>query len=148
MFKKTFLVAVLSAASLGALSPLAANAAQYTIVRVAPPAPIEEVVPAARRGFVWAPGHYDYRGNQYSWVRGRWLRERPGHEWREARWVERDGRWHRVGGDWVRRHDERVMGFGHGDERVTHRKPWGARDKDGDGVRNRADRAPNDATRY
>jgi hypothetical protein len=148
MFKKTLLIAALGAASLGAMVPSAANAEQYAIVRVAPPAPIQEVIPAPRRGFVWAQGHYDYRGNQYVWVRGHWMRERAGHEWREARWVERDGQWYREGGDWARRHDERVMGYGRGDDRDQDRRPWGARDDDGDGVRNRFDRFPHDPTRH
>jgi hypothetical protein len=148
MFKKTLLGAVLAAASLGALVPVAANAQQYTVVRVAPPAPVQEVVPAPRRGYVWAPGYYDYRGNQYIWVQGRWMRERPGLAWREARWVERNGEWHRVGGDWQRRGpygDRDRDGVPNRYDRDTAYRPNG--DRDGDGVANKYDRFPNNPNR-
>lgn len=143
MFKKTLLGAVLAAASLGALVPVAATAQTYTIVRVAPPAPMQEVAPAARRGHVWAPGYYDYRGNQYVWVQGHWLRDRPGHEWRDARWIERNGEWRRVGGDWERRGpngDRDGDGIANRYDRGHALRPNG--DRDGDGVRNKNDRFP------
>lgn len=128
MLKKTFAIAVLAAASAAALAPMAASAqTTYTIVRVAPPAPIEEAVPAPRHGWVWAPGYYDYRGGQYSWVQGRWVHERRGYAWREARWVEMpNGEWRRVGGNW---------------ERGQHG------DRDHDGMSNRYDRHPYDPNR-
>ena len=91
MFKKNLISAVLAAASLGALVPVAANAQSYTIVRVAPPPAVAETVPAPRRGQVWIPGNYDYRGNQYVWVQGHWVRERAGYDWQESRWIERNG---------------------------------------------------------
>lgn len=144
MFKKTFAIAVFAAASTGALVPMAASAETYTIVRVAPPAPVQEVVPAPRHGWVWAPGYYDYRGNQYSWVQGHWMRERTGHDWREARWVEtRNGEWRRVGGDWERRGpngDRDGDGVANRYERDRGLRPNG--DRDGDGVRNKDDRFP------
>ena len=149
MFKKTLASAVLAAASIGALVPVAANAQTYTIIRVAPPAPLQEVIPAPRRGHVWAPGYYDYRGNQYVWVQGQWMRERQGQEWRQARWVEtRDGEWRRVGGGWERRgwgdrdHDGIPNRY---DNRNNNLRPNG--DRDGDGVRNRHDRFPNNPNR-
>lgn len=149
MFKKTFAVAVLAAASAGALVPLAANAQTYTIVRVAPPAPVQEVAPAARRGWVWAPGYYDYRGNQYTWVQGHWLRERKGQEWRHARWVEtRSGEWRRVGGNWERgpNGDRDHDGIANRNDRHNNNmRPNG--DRDGDGVLNKNDRFPNNPRR-
>jgi len=155
MIKKTLLAAVLAAASAGALVPVAASAEQYTIVRVAPPAPVVEAVPEPRRGFVWTPGFYDFRGNQYVWVRGHWTRERPGYEWREARWVEMgNGHWRRVGGNWERsglgdrdhdgipnRYDRHPNRY----DRNHARGPNG--DRDGDGVINRHDRFPNNPNR-
>jgi hypothetical protein len=146
MIKKTFAVAVLAAASAGAFVPMAANAQTYTIVRVAPPAPVQEVVPAPRQGWVWAPGYYDYRGNQYVWVEGHWMRERHGQQWREARWVETPNGWRRVGGNWERgpNGDRDHDGIANRDDNYNNNRqalrPNG--DRDGDGVRNRDDRFP------
>jgi WXXGXW repeat (2 copies) len=150
MFKKTFAIAVLAAASAGALVPMAACAQTYTIVRVAPPAPVQEVVPAPRHGYVWTPGYYDYRGNQYTWVQGHYARERPGYAWREARWVEtRNGEWRRVGNNWERGpngdrdHDGIANKY---DKRNNNAlRPNG--DQDGDGVLNKNDRHPYDRSR-
>lgn len=143
MFKKKFAIAVLAAASAGAFVPTVAGAETYTIVRVAPPAPVQEVIPAPRHGWVWAPGFYDYRGNQYVWVQGHWMRERSGHEWREARWVEtRHGEWRRVGGGWERGAygDRDHDGVPNRHDRDRGLRPNG--DRDGDGVRNKDDRFP------
>jgi hypothetical protein len=144
MFKKTFAVAVLAAASAGALVPTAASAQSYTIVRVAPPAPIVETVPAPRSGYVWTPGYYDYRGDQYVWMQGHWTRDRPGYEWRESRWVETgNGEWRRVGGNWERRGpygDRDRDGIPNRYDQAQALRPNG--DRDGDGVRNRDDRFP------
>jgi hypothetical protein len=134
-----------------------------TVIQYGPPAPRYEIQPAAREGYVWAPGHYEWRDGQYVWFTGRWIPERPGYEWREARWVQRsDGSWHLIAGGWVRddyayndRDDDRYQ-----DRRWNNRRfgPYGDldgdgvlnqddRDRDGDGVRNRWDDFPNDPNR-
>ena len=151
MRNKTTLAAVLAASLMGLG---AAAHAQYTaIVSVAPPAPRYEVVPAQRPGHVWAPGHYEYRGNNYVWVEGHWLRDRDGYEYREPRWVQRgNGEWMLVGGDWERRQMEREA------RRAERMDPNGDidrdgianqydRDRDGDGVPNRRDRFPDNPRR-
>lgn len=135
---KTALGAILAATLMG----LGSAQAQYTaIVAAAPPPPHHEVIPAPRHGLVWAPGHYDWRGNQYVWVSGRWLRDRPGYEYREPRWVQRgNGEWILVGNSWERRGPR-------GDrdrDGVANRYD---RDRDGDGVSNRYDRFPNNPRR-
>lgn len=102
MFKKTLLGALLAAGSLLSLVPTAADAQYSAVVRVGPPPPLQEVVPADRPGFVWAPGHYDWRDGQYVWIRGHWMPQREGYVYREPRWIQRpDGDWALVGGDWV-----------------------------------------------
>ena len=101
------------------------------------------------------------------------MRDRPGHEWREARWVEMgNGQWRRVGGNWERgpygdrdrdgipdRYDHyRAHAHGpYGDRdgdgipnRYDHYRahahgPYG--DREGDGVLNKDDRFPNDPNR-
>ena len=66
MFKQTLLGAVVAAGSLISLVPTAANAQYTAIVATAPPPPLQEAIPADRPGYVWSPGHYQWRGNQYS----------------------------------------------------------------------------------
>lgn len=126
---KTLLAAVLATALTGFG---AAAHAQYTaIVSVAPPAPQYEVVPGARAGYVWDAGHYEYRGNRYVWVPGRWLEARDGYQWEQRRWVQRGNEWQLVGGDWRRGPNGDRDGDG-----VANRYD---RDRDGDGVPNRYD---------
>ncbi len=84
------------------LAPAAAPAAVGIDITVAPPAPMVEVVPAPRPGFVWAPGYWAWRGNAHVWIAGRWIPARPGYYWVPDRWVLRGGYWHYHPGHWVR----------------------------------------------
>ena len=88
--KKAILAASAAVLTLGALVSVPAQAQVY--VQVAPPPPRVEVVPAPRRGMVWAPGHWEWRNNRHTWVRGVWMRERAGYRYREPAWVENNGR--------------------------------------------------------
>jgi hypothetical protein len=137
MQRKTLLAAAFAAGLMG----FGAAHAQYTaIVQVAPPAPRYEVVPTARPGHVWSPGHYEWRGREYAWVEGRWLSARNGYEYREPRWVQRgNGEWMMVGGNWERgRYGDRDH------DGVANRHD---RDRDNDGVPNHRDRYPNNPRR-
>jgi hypothetical protein len=120
---KKLLIAALLAGSFGAVSLPAL--AEVVIVRQAPPALREEHPPAARRGYAWAPGHWIWRNNHYVWNRGTYVRERRGYTYNAPTWHERDGRWEMQRGAWAR----------------------GQRDRDGDGVPNRADAHPNNPNR-
>jgi len=88
---------------------LAAGAAATTAkadvdiyVDVAPPSPRVEVIPAPRRGYVWAPGYWAWRGHRHVWHDGQWVRARAGYRWVPDRW-ERDGdRYHYYRGYWDR----------------------------------------------
>ena len=122
MMKRT-LLATFFAASLGAVATPAA-AAVDVFLQVAPPAPRYEYVPPPRRGYTWTPGYWDWRGQRHVWVSGVWVRERPGYTYNHARWVERDGGWY------------------------MERRGWRRGDRDGDGVPNYADRAPDNPRRY
>ena len=114
------------------------------VIQSAPPAPIVESIPAPRDGYVWTPGYYDWRDGRYVWISGHWVADRPGYEWREARWVQRsDGSWHLIAGGWVR---EDYAAYDP-DDNVSHdRRYYRSRrfgpmgDLDGDGVANRDDR--------
>jgi hypothetical protein len=168
MLKKTILGAVI------AVGALAGVAQAQVVVRVAPPAPVYEVTPAARPGYVWAPGHHEWRNNQYVWVPGTWYRDRPGYTFEEPRWVQRNGGWVLAGNDWRRgphgdrdgdgianRYDRDRDGDGIPNRFDNNRNRFGPngdldrdgvanrhdRDRDGDGIRNARDRHPDDRRR-
>lgn len=121
---KKLLIAAMLAGSLGSVALPAAAA--VIVVQNAPPPLRAERVPSLRRGYVWVPGYWGWRGQRHHWVRGSWMRSRPGFTYRQPIWVERDGRWHMERGHWNR----------------------GGADRDGDGVPNRIDSRPNNPNRY
>ena len=86
----------------------------------APPPPRYEVVPAPRRGYIWAPGYWEPRGHRHVWRAGHWVQARPGYVYRPPTWSQHGGRWDYRGSRW---------------------------DRDGDGVPNRYDRNPNNPYR-
>ena len=117
--KKLILGSLLAAAL--AASALPAAARTDVLVNIGPPPPLRyEVVPAPRVGWVWVPGYWDWRRHRHAWIGGHWVRHRPGYVYAPARWVERDSRWYYRGPAW---------------------------DRDGDGVPNRYDRAPDNPYR-
>jgi hypothetical protein len=119
MQKRDFLGGLI-ALSLGGLVT-AADA--QVVIRVAPPAPRDEPPPPARRGYAWVAGRWDWQRGRWVWMRGHWVRARAGHRWEQDRWVERNGRW------------------------TLQRGRWARGDRDGDGVPNRMDAAPNNPNR-
>jgi hypothetical protein len=123
MIKKTLLVVALAASSLGAVTLPAVAAPRGVVVDVAPPAARVEAVPAARRGYAWVPGYWNWAGRRHVWVPGNWVRERRGYVYAEPRWVERDGRW------------------------ALNRGGWNRGDRDHDGVPNNRDRHPDNPRR-
>jgi hypothetical protein len=82
------------------VAPMVASARVFVDVDVAPPAPQEEVIPAPRVGFVWAPGYWDYQGSRHNWVGGHYIAEHPGHHWVADRWDQRGSKWHHEAGHW------------------------------------------------
>ena len=119
MIRKLMLAAILA----GSLGTIATTAAAVIYVRVAPPEPRVEVVPQPRRNYTWSAGHWEWQNRQHVWVSGKWLKDRRGYRYNQAAWAERDGRWYMTRGAWQRG------------------------DRDGDGVPNRLDRAPNNPNR-
>jgi hypothetical protein len=65
------------------------------------PPPLKVEAPAAKAGFVWITGRWDWRVNKWEWVAGHWERERAGKRWRDGRWDRRDNRWVYVDGEWI-----------------------------------------------
>ena len=99
-------VATLSALMLSGcvVAPGPQRARPYGVVEVdvRPPPPRVVVVPAARRGYIWAPGYWRWNGRQHVWMEGHWLRERRGEHWVPAHWEERGNHWHFEDGRWAR----------------------------------------------
>jgi len=142
MSKNKLLFAALAFTSVLGATPLAANAAVDIYLDVAPPAARYEVVPEARHGYVWQPGYYDYRNRHHVWVKGYWVKERQGQYWHPTRWEQDNGRWHFVKGSW--QHDRYAYRDSDHDgvaNKYDH-------DRDGDGVRNSQDRAPDNPYRH
>ena len=127
--------AALSTSALIAPAMVTPAAAQGINIQIGtpPPAPVYEVVPAPRVGYVWAPGHYRYVDNRYVWTTGRWMAERPGYRWTPDRWERGPHGWYRVEGRWD-----------HADRRASN-GAWG--DRDHDGVPNAYDNHPNNPYR-
>ena len=73
-------VAALSGAAVGTAATQAANPpavavvpSSPTVVMGGPPATVQEVVPAPREGYHWAPGGYEMRDGVQAWVPGHWI---------------------------------------------------------------------------
>jgi hypothetical protein len=119
---------VLSAATFAPVEAMARDT--VIVVHNAPPAPRHEVVPAARRGYEWAPGYWNWNGHRHVWVKGHWERARAGYVFHRPEWTRDDRGGYRLNrGGWE-----------HGELAV-------ARDRDGDGVPNRFDSRPNNPNR-
>lgn len=78
--------------------------AQAWRVRVAPPAPVVEVIPAAPSPrHVWVPGYHRWNRGRHVWVPGVYVVPRPGYRrWEPHRWEQRGGEYHFVPGGWRR----------------------------------------------
>jgi hypothetical protein len=140
MFKQVLLAAVV-ATSLGtAVSPTVA-APPSVFIQVGPPPLRDEAIPRPRRGYDWTPGYWNWspNRNRHDWVRGSWVRSRAGYVYAQPTWIDRGGRWEQQRGAWHRRD---MMGREMGPNGMRN----GA-DRDGDGVPNRVDRAPDNPRR-
>ncbi len=118
-------------------------------VREAPPPPRYEPVPHPRHGYVWAPGHWEWRGHRHDWVGGMWIAERPGYVYRAPAWRQRDGGWYMEQNGWARGdsdHDGIPNRYDNDrdNDGVPNRHD---RDRDGDGVPNRYDAHPDNPHR-
>jgi hypothetical protein len=130
---------------------------RYDYVEVAPPPPRSERVHRSRPGYIWSPGHWEWRGHRHQWVPGVWLADRPGYLYNPPVWVQRDGRWYMEQGRWIPRGPGRG-GRGDSDRdgipnRYDHDRDNDGvpnrrdRDRDGDGVPNRHDAQPDNPRR-
>jgi hypothetical protein len=121
---KQLLLAAAALLIASAVTPVASFASEHILaVRITPPAPRHQVVPAPRHGYEWAPGFWNWNGRKFVWTSGHWERARSGHAFRPATW-ERDG-----------------------DNWRLNRGGWVEADRDHDGVPNRNDNHPDNPRR-
>ncbi len=145
MIKTSLVAAALALASLGTATTAASAATSISVQIGPPPAPYYEAAPAPRRGQVWLPGHWEWRGNGHTWIAGQFVRARPGYHYAQPAYVQHGNRWNYQPGYWAR--GERNSRGGRGDrdhDGIANRHD---RDRDGDGVANRNDRQPDNANR-
>lgn len=155
----TFATMIALGAAAYAPLPSMARTDLSVVIGAAPPAPMYERMPAPRRGYVWAPGHWEWRGNSHFWVPGVWIAERPGYAYAPAAWYQRDGGWYMEPAHWNaygyadrdrdgvpdrvewrerREHEWREHEWR---ERQWREREWRREhDRDGDGIPNRYDR--------
>ncbi len=162
--RKALIAMLLAAGVIGATAAPAPSVAAVDIqLSFGPPPPRYEPVPPPRRGYVWAPGHWQWEGHRHVWYSGQWVQARPGYVYREPRWVEHSGRWTYQASRWDRDGDgipNRRDATPHGQRYADHdrdgipdhrdRTPYGGSraDRDGDGVANRYDARPDNPYRH
>jgi hypothetical protein len=105
----------LAAAAAMATGFVAMNAMAYAEwkeidIDQSPPAMRTEVMPAARAGYVWVPGYYNYGNRNYSWVPGHFEKERVGYSYVTPRYEQKEGRWGMYAGGWEARNGEEEHG--------------------------------------
>src|SRR5262245_46605309 len=85
-----------------AMSAAALPADADVYVRIGPPPPRVEAIPAPPVGphrWVWMVGYWRWDGHGYVWARGRYVRREHG-AWRAGHWEHRPRDWVWVGGGW------------------------------------------------
>ncbi len=119
----TVAAALISTAAFTPVAQAQHNRTEVIVVQKAPPALRREAVPAARRGYEWIPGYWNWSGRRYTWVKGHYEKVRRGYVYARPEWRQGDNGW------------------------TMQRGGWRAGDRDGDGVRNRDDARPNNPNR-
>lgn len=88
---------------LGGLSGVA-MAQPYPYPNPYPPPPglyHEMVPPPPGRHMMWQPGHWQWNGHRYVWVRGHYVQTRPQHRrWVHGHWEHGRHGWRWVEGHW------------------------------------------------
>ena len=88
-------------------------------IGVPPPAPLYEVVPAPRPGYVWVPGYWgwDAPGHKHRWKKGRWEHARPDFDYIPPQWQQTSQGWVFVPEHWEGRgkpgKGKKDKGYGH-----------------------------------
>lgn len=65
------------------------------------PPPIRVENPgAARSGYIWVQGNWQWTNGQYEWVPGHWERQKAGYQWYDGRWEAQGSSWVWIAGEW------------------------------------------------
>ena len=99
LYAAAAIIAISSAAFMP--TPAMAQIGLNIVIGNAPPPPRFESVPQARRGYVWAPGFWNWEGKRHVWIAGRWEAERNGQRYQHAEWVRENDNWRLNRGGWV-----------------------------------------------
>ncbi|UVW29742.1 YXWGXW repeat-containing protein [Massilia sp. H6] len=138
-------VVLISTVSLAPAEAQAQGRAEVIVIKRAPPAPMREAIPAARRGYDWVPGYWAWNGRRHTWERGHWERSRPGYVYAQPVWRQDRHGWYLERGGWQR--GDRVARRGR-DSDGDGVRDRADRDRDGDGVRNKRDARPDNPNRH
>lgn len=66
-----------------------------------PPPPVRVESPgAARGGYIWVRGNWQWSNGQYEWVAGHWEREKAGYAWYDGQWQSQNNQWVWIAGEW------------------------------------------------
>ena len=151
--RKALIAMLLAAGMIGAAAtPVPSIAAVDVQLNFGPPPPRYEAVPAPRRGYVWAPGHWEWNGHRHVWAEGHWIRAREGYAYRAPEWREHNGRWTYHASRWDRdgdgipdRYENARRDRDH--DGIPDRYENARRDRDHDGVPDRYDARPDNPYR-
>jgi len=122
-FRKSLLVGLCAAALGISAIPMTASADVAVYFNSAPPPARYEVVPAPRAGYIWSSGYWNAQNNHHVWQAGHWERERAGYYMTQPSWTQHEDTWQLQRGHWTKG------------------------DRDGDGVPDKMDRAPDNPHR-
>jgi hypothetical protein len=136
----TVAAAIISTAAFAPVAQAQHSRTEVIVVQKAPPPLRREAVPAARRGYEWIPGYWNWTGRRYTWVKGHYEKVRRGYVYARPEWRQADNGWTLHRGGWRNGPNGDRDGDG-----IPNRVE---RDRDGDGVRNRDDARPNNPNRY
>ncbi len=65
------------------------------------PPPIRVESPgAARGGYIWIQGNWQWSNGQYEWVAGHWERQKAGYSWYDGQWQSQNNQWVWIAGEW------------------------------------------------
>jgi len=119
----TAVLAVPAAAQLPPPPPPLPDEIRPTIVTIAPPPiRVETVVVRPGPAYVWARGYWDWDGDSWAWVAGRWaMGPTTTATWVPARYQRVSGGWEYVPAHWS---SQRVVSVGKG-KAVGHSKAKG-----------------------
>jgi hypothetical protein len=67
----------------------------------APPPPKAEQHEAAKAGYVWVDGNYQWKAGKYEWLAGHWEREQANKHWSPGAWQKNGDRWAWHDGTWA-----------------------------------------------